>query len=284
MTMRIHKAYLSIIIIIPLLFTSCKNENKVIAESPIKGSITSPVPLDLPDTDAGTIVKRAIDVAGGWENWTQKKTLSYIKKIQIFDSLGNRQKEVNQLHQYLLRPTFKAFITWEEEADSHQIINNGKQAWKLKNGELKTDETSVNSAWNSSFGSHYMICMPFKLSDPKAILNNEGIDTLATNKIVYSVKVDYEKGAGSAGGMHTWWFYFNKDSHLLAGNFLDHGNGESYTQYETFTEVDGIKISHIRKSYKSNANRDLLYLSTIYTNEDIQFNLDLDKSLFELKK
>lgn len=281
--MKIVKTYYIIFAGLFVLL-ACKNEGK------IKNGITSiekvndSIPSNLPDSEAGTILKKAIEFSGGWQHWRDKKTLTFTKKMQFHDSLGNQIREVSQLHRYQLRPSFKAIMTWEAKGTEHQIINNGKQAWKLDNGKVMTDEQNVNSAWNSSFGSHYVISMPFKLNDPGTLLEYQGLDTLANKQVVHSIKTTYRKGAGSAGGMHTWWYYFDKDTFELAANFLDYGEGHSYTQYETFTDVGGLKLTHVRTSYKSNANRDLLYVGTIYINEDIRFNEDFEEGLFELKK
>jgi hypothetical protein len=246
--------------------------------------VENSIPLNLANSEAGDIVKKAIYFSGRWKNWANKKTLTYTKKMQSFDSLGNQLRDASQLHQYQLRPTFKASINWEENGTTYQIINNGNQVWKLKNGKIMRGNENVNSAWNSSFVSHYVMCMPFKLADPGAILTYEGIDTLANKQIVHSIKVVYEKGAGTAGGMHTWWYYFDKDTYKPEANLLDYGDGYSYTQYNSFAEINGIKINRIRMSYKSNPNRDLRYLSTIYINEDIRFNDNFDEGIFQVKE
>lgn len=263
---------------------ACKNESKNTNEIVTTEEVNTSIPANLPDSEAGKIVKKAIDFSGGWQNWRDKKTLTFTKKMQFHDSLGNQTREVSQLHRYQLRPFFKAVITWQTDGIAHKIINNGKQAWKLENGKVMTDDKNVNSAWNSSFGSHYVISMPFKLNDPGTLLEYQGLDTLANNQVVHAIKTTYRKGAGSTGGMHTWWYYFDKDTFEPAANFLDYGEGHSYTQYEMFSEVDALKLTHVRKSYKSNVDRDLLYVGTIYTNIDIHFNEDFEEGLFEVKK
>lgn len=145
------------------------------------------------------------------------------------------------------------------------------------------NEPDVKSAWNSTFGSHYVMCMPFKLADSETILDYQGLDTLRNKQIVHSIKTTYTKNAGSSGGLHTWWYYFDKDTFEPTANFLDYGDGFSYTQNDEFQNVDGIKMNKKRSSYKSNSNRDLSYKGTEYTNEDIVFNVTFDKDLFNLK-
>lgn len=208
--------------------------------------------------------------------------MSYIKGIQSYDSTGNLIRTVAQLHRYQLKPSFKANMTWEQDGNKHEIVNNGKQSWKLVNGKIQEDNASVNSAWNSSFGSQYMASMPFKLRAPGTILNYEGIDTLSNDRVVHKLKVTYDKGAGSSGGIHTWYYFLNTDNFQFEANFLDHGKGYSYTDYETFIEVNGITVTKERKSYASNAAMETTYLKTIYSNSDIQFDVELPEELFKI--
>lgn len=276
--------YYSLSLAVLFVFCQCKMDEKTAKDADTSKSQNNTPMARLPNSKAGEAIKKAIEFAGGWEQWQEKKTLSYTKTIQFLDSLGNQEREVKQLHEYQLRPSFKSSISWEDEGDRFQIINNGKQAWKLKNGKVLSSEDDTSSAWNSSFGSHYVMCMPFKLTDPGTVLKYEGIDTLANKQVIHKIKTTYEKGAGSAAGLHTWWYYFDKENFKPVANFLDYGDGFSFTQYESFKEVDGIMMNHVRHSYATNADADLLYLRAIYTNEDIQFNVDFSEELFEVKE
>ena len=239
------------------------------------------VRTSLPDNKAGDIVRQAIDYAGGWEQWAGKKTFSFFKVITHYDSSRTEKRSLRQLHQYQLTPSFKARMSWEKDGDQYLIINNGQQAWKYRNGELLTDQASQDDAWNSSFGSNYVISMPFKLTDPGVILTYDGKDTLTDGRVVEAVKVEYEKGAGSSGGMHVWWYYFDPGTKDLVANFLDHGDGFSYTTYETFTTVGGIRIHEKRNSYMADAAKEPINLQTVYQNESMQFDAPLTDDLFE---
>jgi len=233
--------------------------------------------------EAEELVNNTIKQAGGMENWISKKTLSYVKNIQSYDSDGKLIRTVAQLHRYQLKPSFKANMSWEQDGKQHVIINNGNRSWKLVNGKIQDDEASLNTAWNSSFGSQYMVSMPFKLKAPGTLLEYEGIDTLSNNRVVHKLKVTYEKGAGSSGGMHTWYYFLNTTNFQFEANFLDHGKGYSYTDYKTFIEVDGITVTKERKSYASTPTMETKFLKTIYSNSDIQFDVEFPEELFQVK-
>ena len=237
----------------------------------------------LPDNQAGEVVRRAIERAGGWKSWISKNNFSFYKKITHLDSTGTVERSVRQHHTYNLKGVFKARLEWKIGDHEYLIINNGEQAKKYKNGVEMVDDRSKNEAWNSSFGSHYVIGMPYKLTDPGVTLTYEGIDTAILDRPVHSLKVQYAKGAGSTGGMHRWWYYFDEDTYDLAGNYLDYGEGHSITTYEVFEEVGGHRFHNKRHSYISNALKERVLLRTIYENEEMEFDRSLDKNAFTLK-
>lgn len=239
-------------------------------------------PMDRLDNDeAGDIVRKAIAFAGTWEQWESKNNFSFYKIITQVDSFGEVKKTQRQLHQYNMKPRFKARMTWKHQEDDYIIINTGDEARKYKNGKMLIDDKSKKEAWNSSFGSNYVISMPFKLTDPGTILSYEGIDSTTLDQPVHSLKVEYEKGAGSSGGFHTWWYYFDVETFDLVANYLNYGEGHSLTTYETFTEVDGIRLHLRRLSYSSNAQKERVLLRTIYENEEMKFDNKIDQSTFQ---
>ena len=274
-----RKYFIYLLSIFVILFFSCQTDSSDGAQ------LTNIIsPLDrLPDNEAGAVVKKAIDYVGGWEAWENKNTFSFYKNITHIDSTGEIERTQRQLHQYQLHPQFKARMTWEDKGKKYVIINNGVQAKKYEDGKEMTDDQSKNQAWNSSFGSNYVVSMPFKLTDPGVILKYEGIDSTTLKKPVHSLKVEYEKGAGSTGGMHIWWYYFDEKTYDLVGNYLDYGNGHSLTTYETFENVDGIRIHEKRFSHIATADKKIVHLRTIYENEEMKFNVAFDEKHFDLK-
>ncbi len=241
-------------------------------------------PLDrLPDNKGGEVVRKAIDYAGGWDAWEAKENFSFYKIITQLDSVGDVRKKIKQLHQYDMKPHFKANMTWNVAEDDYLIVNTGSSAKKYENGKWLEDDKSKREAWNSSFGSNYVVQMPFKLTDPGTVITYDNIDSMTYGKPVHAVKVEYEEGAGSSGGMHVWWYYFDAETYDLVANYLDYGNGHSITTYETFEDVDGIRIHNRRLSYSSNEKKEIGLLKTIYENEQMKFDQNFDEALFTLK-
>lgn len=244
-----------------------------------------PPPLErLPEGRAGEVVRRAIHAAGGWEAWADKEGVEYRKRTIRFGDGGEVERETVQRHLYRLHPSPQMRIEWQEDGREVVLINDGQQAVKLADGRLATSQEDRDQAWNSTWGSHYVFAMPFKLTDPGAHLADAGRRRLPDGTEADAVLVTYDPGAGSAGGMHTWTYYFDDDGRLVA-NFLTHGSGEedhSFTEYVEHARADGLVLHARRWGYASNVRGERLRKTSEIRHEEIRFDPPLDEELFRV--
>jgi len=232
-----------------------------------------------PGNKATEIVKRSIDYVGGWEAYTSLRGMEYEKTLHKVDSTGAVYDKVVQQHRYNVFPGFSVRMDWtEKETDDYIIMNNSSQSWKFKHGKELTDQKNINSAYNSSHGSYYVLYQPWKLLDPGVKLTYVGRDTLPNGKICDSVQADFTEGFSTTTD-HTWWYYFEDDGKPI-GNFLKSPQGYSYTEYLEFEEVDGILFHVKRNTYRSDSTRTDLVLRTIYENRDIKLVPSFKASMF----
>ena len=224
----------------------------------------------LPNDDAGKIIRDAIQYAGGWDKWLSKKGLTFFKTVNYYDSLGKMTKSSRSLQEINLFTSFKSKASWAENGKQIVVLNNGQQAWRIEDGQIMTDEKSKNSAWNSSFGTHYVTCMPFKLADPGAHFSSEGLIKLPNGKEALSINVTYEDWAGSSGRFHKWKYFFDPKTHQLVAYFLNHGKGYSFTEYVSDTLVEGIRYAVGRNSYDTDATLSFIKLKEAYRNDSMR--------------
>lgn len=278
--------------VLMLLLLGCReldDASQAAAEAPAAtAAAVIASPLDrLPEDEAGRVVRRAIDHAGGWEAWEEARTLNYEKTTVTLAADGSERSRLVQRHRYALHPGPKMRIEYLDEAGREVVlVNDGDEAWKWVGGERVTSQEDRDHAWNSTFGSHYVMAMPFKLTDPGTLLSYAGRDTL-DGVVVDAVRAEYEQGAGSAGGMHTWTYYFAAEDGRLVANLLRYGPNPgdySFTEYHDVQEVGGIRIPMRRTSYSSNAAAEKLELTSAYINEAVHVNEPLDEDLFALSE
>ena len=284
----LKNTYIYLLCCLILCILSCKNKTKPTETATNTIAITQETYKNgysqLPNDEAGKVIRGAIQYAGGWETWLSKKGLRFFKTVIYYDSLGKITKSSRSLQELNLFPNFKSKASWTDSGKQIVVLNNGQQAWRLENGKIMTDEKSKNSAWNSSFGTHYVICMPFKLADPGAHFVSEGLVKLPSGKEALSIKVTYEDWAGSSGKFHTWRYFFEPKTHQLMANFLDHSQGFSFTEYTKDTLVGGIRYNLSRNSYSTDANLSFIKLKETYLNDNIQLVDNFSDSLFVAPK
>lgn len=258
---------------------SCRDEPQTLSQAALLER--------LPESPAGQIVSRSIEFAtGDWKGWASKKTVQYRKTTVQLDENGDVRRRIVQDHYYVLHPNPKMHIAWREDGRHYVIINDGEQAWKWVDGERATSEQDRNHAWNSSFGSHYVFAMPFKLADPGAILTYRERTDLPDIGPAETVEIAYENGAGSSARMHTWTYYFSPDDFRLVANHLEYGpepEDYDYTEYTDHRVIDGVHMATRRVGYRSNAAGERLGKTSEIFYEDVRFDAPIPASLFELE-
>jgi len=207
----------------------------------------------LPKDRAGEVVRRAIEYAGGIDSWEAVGTLEFQKTTIRFRADGSEEGRRVQLHRYRMRP-FAARIEWTEGGKHFVLVNDGRQAWKLVDGHVASTPEDTNEARNSTFGSHYVFNMPFKLTDPGVHLEHTGRRMLPGGQAAEAVRVTYDKGVGDAGGMHTWVYFFDTRSGRIVANHLTYDASRyDYTEYLDEQPLGRLRLSTRRYGYDGDA-------------------------------
>lgn len=211
-------------------------------------------PLErLPSGRAGDVVRRAIEYAGGMEAWAAVRTLSFRKTTIRFRADGSEESRRVEFHRYRMSP-FRALIERTEGGKSIVLVNDGRQARKLVDGVSLSATDDSNQARNATFGSHYVFNMPFKLTDAGVHLEHVGRETLRGGTLAVKIRVTYDKGAGDAGGLHTWTYFFDTKTGRLAANLLRYDEDRyEYTEYLDDVSVGPLRLSMRRYGYAAGA-------------------------------
>ncbi len=203
------------------------------------------------DDSSKLIIDRAIEYAGGYDNWLQKKSISFDKKSISYDTSGNVIRQVEQHFDYMMKPEFRSKITYMLNDTAITVIHDGQRARKLYNGKVSNKQKDIDGAWNSSFGSQFVMCMPYKLKDPGIKAEYLGRVKLTDGLLAQVIKTSYVKGAGSNPD-HIWYYYFEPGTGKLLANSLNWKNSNwDYTRYEQFEKADGLMMPALRKGYSA---------------------------------
>lgn len=214
------------------------------------GGTYDPLPVTMDDSSR-VIIDRAIAYAGGEEAWLEKKTLSFDKISTSYDSAGKIIRELEQHFDYMMQPEFRAKVTYMINDTSITLIHDGQKARKFYNDKISNEQKDIDQAWNASFGSQYVMCMPYKLTDPGIKAEYVGEVTLVNGAPAQVIKTAYMKGSGSNPD-HIWYYYFEPGTGKLLANSLNgKDNYWDYTHYQEFETVNGLKLPSVRKGYEA---------------------------------
>ncbi len=241
-----------------------------------KGKVKTSLPVTMDDSSR-VIINRAIAFAGGEDAWHNTKTISYDKKSTSYDSTGSVSRVVDQHFDFMMEPKFKAKVTYRLQDTSITLIHDGSMARKFYNGKRSEEQKDIDGAWNSCYGSQFVLCMPFKLKDPGITASYMGDVKMKDGRQAQLIKTSYMKGAGTNPG-HIWYYYFEPGSGKLLANSLNGKNNFwDYTTYESYERVGGLLLPQVRKSYKA----DTLNKPGLLTSQSTQGNFVVNKSFEE---
>ncbi|HSH37296.1 MAG TPA: DUF6503 family protein [Chthoniobacterales bacterium] len=228
------------------------------------------------------IVEQAIEHAGGWDAWMNTKTVQFRKTTVRFNEDGTVRETRVQFHKYLLHPSPQMRIEWESNGSQGVFLNDGQQTCKFVNGRPSADQADTNAARNNTFGSHYVFAMPFKLRDPGTNLEDAGAMTLEDGTVVQKIRTTYDKGAGDAGGMHTWIYMIDPQTGRLLANHLQYEADKwDWTEYYDEKPLVSLLISTRRVGYAADANGKIgpKRSETIY--DQLESNVEFPRDLFK---
>ena len=234
------------------------------------------------ETSPEKLVDKAIAHAGGWEAWMNTRSIQFRKTVVRFEPDGKVKSTMVQFHKYALHPSPRMRIEWESNGSKGLMINDGQEAWKFVNGEPATAQVDVDAARGNTFGSHYVFCMPFKLRDEGTQLADAGPLTLDNGTVVEKIRATYAKGAGDAGGMHTWTYMFDLQTGRLVANHLEYAPGKyDWTEYYDGKKIGSLFLSTRRLGFNADANGKVGPKQTEIVYDQMETNVDFPSGYFK---
>jgi len=232
-----------------MMLSSCTTE-----EQPAKATVDPYAHIQ--DASLRTILKRAIDQAGGYQKWSAIKEINYTKHNMLF--LEDSAVEVDniQRHQYVMQPDFEATITWAKDSVSHRIYYTPQRAQQFANDSLIANDPS-----ETVMSAIYVLGMPFKLLDAGTHLEHTQTVVLESGKEADEIKATYDPTTyDNHSTQDVWYYYFDKYDGTFYGAMVYHPPTYAYIQNLAFEEHNGIKFHAHRKSYRSDSLRNIKFL------------------------
>jgi len=172
------------------------------------------------DPQVDQVLQRAFEKNGGFDNYQNLKSISYKKRSILYFPDGGIESDVTQYHEYNISPQLSATIFWMKDGNRHSIKYEDGIAQKYVDGELLAGGSQ--SAMSSFLSAHYVLFMPFKLSDNHAELSYLGEDKVSGQKVDVIKAVYSPANHENHSTNDTWWYYFNSDTGAYVASMVYH--------------------------------------------------------------
>ncbi len=211
------------------------------------------------DKQSKAIIEKAIAYAGGQEKFDSLGNMHYLKEVIFYGEDGNQQSKNFELHSYDMTEA-SGKIEWIINSVRTKISYTKDQLKYAKNGMY--DASKKQDGINKLKASHYVLFMPWRLIDGNADIRYVGEKQLPNEEILVDVlEVNYEN---ENPDRDIWWYYFNKKTGAWEGNMVKHKDHYSYVRNLSMRDFKGIKLHGKRKSYRVDADGNILYLRADY--------------------
>lgn len=217
--------------------------------------------------NASVLLEKSLVAHGGKKAWSIVSEISYLKNIELYDSIGKLEKEINQKIKHTWNPS-STKIEWGNIDNRYVTILREEKIELFKNNQMVLDSQEVAKAYDNTKGALYVFWQPYKLIDSNARLDYIGLVTLLDSISVHSLKVSYPLDPTA----DVWHYYFNEENFMLEATQVNHDERISLIINESFEDKTGLFLNKTRKSYFVDSLGKIKYLRAAYKYAITSFN------------
>ena len=217
--------------------------------------------------NASVLLEKSLVAHGGKKAWSIVSEISYLKNIELYDSIGKLEKEINQKIKHTWNPS-STKIEWGNVDNDYVAILREEKIELFKNNQMVLDSQEVAKAYDNTKGALYVFWQPYKLIDSNARLDYIGLVTILDSISVYSLKVSYPLDPTA----DVWHYYFNEENFMLEATQVNHDERISLIINESFEDKTGLFLNKTRKSYFVDSLGKIKYLRAAYKYAITSFN------------
>ena len=217
--------------------------------------------------NASVLLEKSLVAHGGKKAWSIVSEISYLKNIELYDSIGKLEKEINQKIKHTWNPS-STKIEWGNVDNDYVAILREEKIELFKNNQMVLDSQEVAKAYDNTKGALYFFWQPYKLIDSNARFDYIGLVTILDSISVYSLKVSYPLDPTA----DVWHYYFNEENFMLEATQVNHDERISLIINESFEDKTGLFLNKTRKSYFVDSLGKIKYLRAAYKYAITSFN------------
>lgn len=249
--------------------------------TPAQRAASERPPINLPDDQAGRIVRRSIEASGGWEAWQDRKDVEFVATLTIFAPDGEVNSETIFLHRVMLH---RAAVRVDSIGLIDEVIFgfDGEREWMLRGGRAVTSVSGTAFTRFHAMADALWFGLPFVLAERPAHLSYLGPE-IEAGKEWERVRVAFNDAAVPADWMV---LYFDSETGLIdrfharvTAEFLTHPLWLG--RMRDYHDVGGLKRERRRFFYPADPEGKIIgALAAEELVEHVRFNNGLQPELF----
>jgi len=218
---------------------------------------------------ASEIVSKSMEAHGGYANWKQIDTLSFIKKTILFSKEGLKEKETKQHQSFYIGKSLNGKLNSLGTEKTSFTLTDGVYSKSLGDSLVALNEKELLFVKDAFKSAYYVVSQPFNIKESNALLGNVK-DTVLGGKKMYSVTVLYN---GDTNKSDQWTYFFDAQTFLIIACKVYHSPTISYIRNTKFDLETPFVFNAEREStlLKTDRNKDYLRASYFYSDFRIVF-------------
>ncbi|MDE0600085.1 MAG: hypothetical protein OSB51_13050 [Dokdonia donghaensis] len=147
-------------------------------------------------------------------------------------------------------------ITWKDSLHTYKLIQRDTAILQFKDGTLDTS-VSRKALQNKLYAATFVLGLPYTLDTDSSAKTYLGI-TDFQGKQAHELKVTFQDGTD------TWYLYYDESTLDWLGYWVQTSDHYSLVINEEMINKKGFTLSRKRKSYRTDAQKNRLYLRADY--------------------
>ena len=248
-------------------------------------SAEAPAPPRLPDGDAGRVLARAFDAAGGWQRWRAKRDVAYVSMMTIVDPGRDVTSDSIGWFAAPLHDGARARMDSIGLPNEVRFGIDAAETWIVSDGRAVVAPAQLALTRFDLVSSLFWFSLPFGLVEKPATLTYAGLESSPDGARWEKLRAEFAQPNPAVPGK---WFvvYFDSESGLidhvhaqLSAPFLRHDLWVG--QWRRYRDWDGIVKERQRKFFPADATGAIVgaLVAEQYV-EHVRFDNDHDPSYF----
>lgn len=241
-------------------------------------------PPALPEGRAGEILARAIDAAGGWESWAEKRAATFVSTTTISNPGAGTTSETLGLYRFPLHDYGKVRFDSLGLIEAVAVGFDGKDVWLMRDGRPVAEPGNLDVPRFNVVSTAFWFGLPFRLAELPVTITDEG-DQTVEGEVYARLRVTMKEDAPETPGD---WFVISFDAktgliHHLVGHitapFLAHHLWVGF--WRDFQPIGGLLVERRRRFFPSDENGKVIGdLVVDQLVEHVRFTPKLPEDLF----